>query len=142
MKIFKIVIHTAFLLSILVFFSCEGDLLETVDCSECYQTEPDTGDIKVDITINDQNPSIPLIIYKGDIDNNNIEYIDTAFSSPYYLDVPIGKYYSVKAKYKVNEKTIIAIDGDKIKTKKVTDSCDEDCYIIKGGDIDARLKYD
>ena len=28
----------------------------------------------------------------------------------------------------------------KIKTKLITEECDVDCYIIRGGDIDVRLK--
>jgi hypothetical protein len=112
----------------------------TVDCAECYQNEPEWGDIFVDVTINDENQYVPIIIYRGEFENNDIEYIDTAYESEYIIDVPLNLYYSVKAEYIVGSDTIYAIDGDKIKTKLNTEDCDQECYVIKGGNFDVRLK--
>jgi len=52
----------------------------------------------------------------------------------------LNEYYSVKAEYNLGEKTIYAVDGDKIKTKFVTETCDLDCWIITGGIINTKLK--
>ncbi len=112
-----------------------------IDCSECYQEKPDSADIIIHLTIDSRNNKIPLTIYRGTINENIIEYFDTAAASPYYLYVPVGKEYSVKAKYSVNGKTIYAVDGDKLRVKHVSDVCDTDCWVIRGGELNAKLKY-
>ena len=123
-----------------LFYSCEKNRGITVDCDECYYYEPDSGDLIVYLTINSENPMVPLTIYKDKVDDEWIEYIDTAVSSPYYLWVDLDEYYSVKAEYHSGERTIYAIDGDKIKSKFVTETCEFDCWIISDGVIDVELK--
>jgi hypothetical protein len=123
-----------------LFNSCEKNRGITVDCDECYYEEPDSGDLIVYLTFNSENTRIPLTIYKDQVDDEWIEYIDTAISSPYYLYVALDEYYSVVAEYKSGDKTIYAVDGDKIKSKFVTETCEFDCWIISGGVVDAELK--
>jgi hypothetical protein len=130
-----------FLPAILLLNSCEGDGFQSVDCSECYNPEPDTADLFVRVTINGENPEVPLKVYKGKVEENRLEWIDTTSSSSYYLAVKTNEYYSVVATYKSGTRTILAVDGQKIRTQHVTDVCDDDCWIIKGGRLDARLKY-
>ena len=46
--------------------SCERDVpskLGTVDCAECYQDKPEWGRLNVTLTINNENPYVPLVIY-------------------------------------------------------------------------------
>ena len=112
----------------------------SVDCSECYTIYPDSSDITVYLTINNNYPSVPVTIYKDQVDDNRIEYIDTATSSPYYLFVPVDQYYSVKAEYTADGKTIFAVDGDKLSVKHVSESCDVECWVVTGGVMDVRLK--
>ena len=82
---------------VLVFItSCENISL-SVDCAECYQEEPEWGDLKVRVTINDDNNYVPLVVYKGDFENNDIDWIDTAYEEDYYLEVQLNQYYSVVA---------------------------------------------
>jgi len=120
--------------------SCDKYRGLTVDCSECYSAEPDSGDLIVYLTIDSENPRVPLTIFKDQVDDEQIEYIDTAFSSPYYLYVKLDEYYSVKAEYNSGDRIIYAVDGDKIKTKFVTETCEFDCWVITGGIINIELK--
>ena len=135
-----------FLLTLQILILNSGcERLESVDigefdCSECYQDKPEWGRLTVTLTINDQNPFVPLVIYRGDFENNDIEYVDTSYSADYWVEVPADKYYSVTAKYKDGNKTIFAVDGDKLKLKHTSDKCDEPCYYFKGGYIDVRLR--
>lgn len=122
--------------------SCEKNRGMVVDCAECYYNEPDSGDLIVYLSINGENPKVPIIVYKDQVDDGRIEYIDTAFSSPYYLYVALGEYYSVEAEYKSGDRIIYAVDGDKITSRFVTETCEFDCYVISGGVIDAELKED
>ena len=130
-------------LILLVLISCERQEpvdLNTFDCSTCYQDKPELGRLTVSLTINGQNPFVPLVIYRGDFENNDIEHTDTSWSADYWVEVPVDKYYSVTAKYKDGDKTIFAVDGDKLKLKHTSDKCDEPCYYFCGGYIDVRLR--
>lgn len=136
---YSILIITFILL--LIGFSCEEDpFVFDVNCDECYINEPDSADLIVDITINEENPFVPLVFYRGDVEEENIEWIDTAYSETLYLYSPVNEYYSIKAFYKSGNQTIIAVDGDRMKTSMVSDVCNYDCWVIRGGVLDVRLK--
>lgn len=121
--------------------SCQQDLFVfDVNCDECSFQKPDSADLIVDITINEENPFVPLVFYKGDVEDGIIEWIDTARSEILYLYSPVDEFYSIKAFYKKGSQTIIAVDGDKLKTSRVSDVCDYDCWIVQGGTLDIRLK--
>lgn len=137
----RIIIVAGIFVFIWLAYSCGSDIFVVdVDCDECYYNEPDSADLIVDITINEENPFVPLVIYKGDVEENVVEFVDTAYGKTYYLYSPVNEYYSIKAKYKKGDKTIYAVDGDKLRTKSVSDVCDTHCYVIKGGILDIRLK--
>ena len=124
-------------------FSCEK-LANEVLCDDCSYSKPDSADIEVKLSFSDLNDSIPLTFYRGKIDKNVIEWIDTATieNSPegiFYLWSPVNEYYSIKAIYKTkNGKTITAVDGNKLVTRQNT--CDTECWIIKGALLDVRLE--
>ena len=123
-------------------FSCEEKIFtDNIDCEECYQIKPDSADLFVKLTINSTYDTIPLIVYRNEVEDNDIEYIDTAYGSPYYLFVPVNKKYSIAAEYNADSKKIIAIDGAKLKLKHVRSACDKECWLIEGGELDVRLKY-
>jgi hypothetical protein len=71
-----------------------------------------------------------------------VDWIDTARQSPYDLYSAVDQYYSVAAQYRVDGKTVIAIDGDKMKSKHVPDDCEYECWLVTGGYIKAELKFD
>jgi len=121
--------------------SCDEnfDFLE-VDCSECYRIKPDTGELIIHVTINDENPDVPIAIYRDRIESGRIRIRDTVSEKTVYIEVPLNHYYSVEAKYKTGNDSIVAVDGDRIKTHRVTDQCDTICWIIKGGKYDLKLK--
>lgn len=112
-----------------------------VNCEECYREKPDSADLVIELTINDNYDFIPLTVYKNEVENNEVEWVDTAYESPFYLLVPVNKYFSVAAEYINNDGKIIAIDGTKIRIKRVSGECDEDCWIIEGDDLNVKLKY-
>jgi len=140
----RIIILFLLTLQLLIFNSgCERqepvDLSE-IDCSECYQDKPEWGPLNITVTINSQNPYVPLKVYIGNFEEGNLDWTDTAYSSDFRVDVKPDQYYSVTAEYKDGDKTIFAVDGDKLKIKHTSDKCDEPCYYFKGGYIDVRLR--
>lgn len=134
-----------FLFTLLLFFliipsGCEREeSWESFDCATCYQDKPEMGPLQITVTINGQNSSVPLVVFRGDIEDNNVERIDTAYNTDFTIDVPVEKYYSVKAEYRDGNNTIFAVDGDKLKLKTNSTDCDEQCYYFRGGYIDVRL---
>ncbi len=137
----KIKVIFAFILLSISFFSCKRELFTfNVNCDECHTVEPDSADLIVRITINEENEAVPLIFYKGKAENGIIEWVDTSYTTTLYLYSRVNEFYSVSAKYKKGDKTIYVIDGDKLITKLVSDVCERDCWIVKGGILDVQLK--
>jgi len=128
---------------LVLLLSCErleNVTIEAFDCINCYQTRPEWVQLKVSVTINTENPNVPLTIYNGNIEDGNIDWIDTSYSADYWVDVRPDKYYTVKAEYKDGSITVYAIDGDKIKLRHNSSDCDVPCYYQSGGYIDVRLR--
>ena len=136
---FRLVIISGFVF--FTFNACNEKIFTSgVDCADCYRNKPDSADIIVYLTINDENPRVPVVVFKNEMDLNKIEFIDTATGPTYYLYVPVNAEYSVRAEYRKNGKTIYAVDGDKLKIKHVSDACDEDCWVIEDGIMNVELK--
>jgi hypothetical protein len=115
-------------------------------CLDCVYEKPDTGSLSVKVTINSENPYVVLTIYKDKFDparKDTIGYIertDTARTINYTVAVPVDKYYSVRARYKSGIKTIYAIDGSIFQAQQQS-GCDNTCWQIVGGHLDATLKF-
>jgi len=135
---------TLLVFQLLIFsISCERDVpskLAGVDCNDCDNVRPEEGKLLVTLTINDENPYVPLVIYRGNIEDNNIEYVDTSYSTDYWVIVPVDNYYSITAEYKSGDKTIFAVDGDEFKIKYTDTDCSYPCYYFYGGYYDVQLK--
>jgi len=141
----KIVLKFALCCLFLLFLAqagCDEYLGSTVDCDNCFDVEPDSSDLIVDLTFDNGINSIPLVIYKGKIEEGSVEWIDKAYSSPFYLYVAVDEYYSVRAEYLFGDKKIVAVDGEKILSKHVSsDVCGYDCWVVTKGTLDVSLKY-
>jgi hypothetical protein len=125
-----------------VIAGCERELplnRGMVDCSQCYQVKPEWVRLNVVLTINSENPRVPLSIYIGDVEDNVLDWQDTSFSKDYWVEVKPDRYYSVIAEYRKGSKIIFAVDGDRVKLNYTTTDCDQDCFYQSGGHIDVRL---
>lgn len=124
-------------------YSC-GEKIFTgdVNCDECYTDKPDEVDLIIEVTLNGEYPGVPIVVYRGEIEENQVEYVDTVFDNPYYLYVKVDRKYSVKAEYKKEDKTLFAVDASKPRVLKVTDACDAECYVIEDVNLDVRIRKD
>lgn len=127
--------------------SCGDEyLLDNVDCSECYVPKPEYGPFTITLTPNDENRRIPVKIFKGKYQENFLKdfssavILDTVSVSNYVTDLKVNEYYSVAAEYTHNGQKVIVVDGDRLRIYKVSDNCDEICWIFRGGKVDASLK--
>ena len=122
--------------------SCSENFSLVVDCDECFDFKPDTADLLIYVTINFENPEVPIVLYRGNVEEGQVDWVDTITSSPFPLPSEVDQFYSITAEYNVGDKKVIAVDGDKMKIKKEHDSCPPTCYMIKGGYLRVELKYD
>lgn len=126
----------------LILSNCNYEDTECVDAdySSCDTWEPYWGELDIDLTIDENNKNIPVTIYKGKIEENDVIKQCTIRTPKLYYEVPLDEYYTVKAEYKHEGKTIFAVDGDEI-YKSSRDYCDSTCWEIKGGYYHLELKY-
>jgi hypothetical protein len=125
----------------LIGVSCDEKVFTgDVDCDECYTEKQEEADLVIELTVNNQYPRVPVTVYNGNVEDNDIVAYDTATSSPFYFYVPTDKKYSVKAQYTTADITIYAIDGTNLKVLRVSNACDESCYVVENYDIDVRIK--
>ncbi len=132
------------LTGIFLSLSCERDIpygSGSVDCNDCYTTRPEWGPLNVKMTINEENQFVPLVVYRGNFNDNNIEYVDTSYWEDYWVDVPVDKEYSIVAKYKKDGGTINVVDESKLTVKYTSSDCADPCYYFSGGYMDVRLRY-
>lgn len=122
--------------------SCNEYLGLTVDCDNCWGSKPDSDNLLIYLTVNQNHPEVPLVVYRGNFEDGVIDYIDTARESTYKLLSAVDQYYSVTAEYKVDGKTIIAVDGDEMKAKDATSSCEFECWIVVDGEFSLQLQSD
>lgn len=122
------------------FLGCESeDVVFSVDCNDCYGYVPDSADLIVYLTINAENPEVPITIYKGPLEEGQIDWRDTATNTEFYLFSALDVNYTVEATYRSGDKTILTYDGDRMHIIDAGNECGAPCYIVKGGIFDNRL---
>ena len=122
------------------FLGCETeDWVLSVDCNECYGYVPDSANLIIYLTINQENPSVPITVYKGSLEEGNIDWRDTARTDEFYLFSALDVAYTVEATYRSGNKTIVTYDGDRMHIFDAGNECGAPCYIVKGGIFDNRL---
>jgi hypothetical protein len=131
--------------SIVVFFlACDEKIFTSdVNCEECYSDKPDSIDLIIHITLNDQFSEIPVLLYQGDIDNGIL--IDTffCFADPATIIVEANNKYSARAIYQTDDRTVMVVDGTKgdRQLRKVSSQCDVPCWIIEDDELKLKLAF-
>lgn len=129
------------LLFIFKFSSCEQEDLEGyVNCNDCLEYSPEWDTLWVRVTINEENPFVPLVFFLGDYENGDIDWIDTTYTEEYWLISKVDTRYSVKATYRRGAKLVNAVDGDELRVVNGDEDCYSPCYFVRGGTMDVRLK--
>ena len=85
---------------------------------------PYEGELTVKLTINNENPEVHLVIFRGKIENHDTlisEYLD---ESPVYYQLDADNYYSATARYVSGFREILAVDGKRMETSTDDDGCD------------------
>lgn len=142
------IILSAFIIVCII--SCKDKILTgDVNCDECYTEGYDKVDIELKVTINEEYPVVNVLLYKGKSIENG-EFIDTFicdFDSAYnvYRNFAVGmksdEDYAAKAVYKNNKRTVYVVDAIKQKMKRVTDACDQECWVSVNDVMELELAY-
>ena len=127
----------------LALMSCDEDVSDE-DCStysylDCNTLEPDEADLILRFTISNNMSSIPFEIIEGTIESGTTIIYDTAKTSEIIYIMPLNQYYTVKATYKNEVKTIFALDGVNMKARS-TQKCDSVCWTLPKFELNLTLQ--
>lgn len=117
-------------LTIVAFLSSCGKFSNNYDCepsADCYPYPLDSGYIHVNLTYPGSGPGIPVILYKGYVEDQDIVWADTVYTDELTFWLPTDTRYAVEAYYKYGGQLIVALDGKKLKEESY-DDCGETCY--------------
>ena len=142
MKHIKRSILTALVLSVILKLTgCEQeDLNYYIDCDYCLEEVPVWDTLWVYLTINDENPEVPLTFYIGDFESGTVDWVDTAREEIFPLVSKVDVEYTVKATYFHEGFPVIAVDADKMRVVNGEEDCYYPCFYVRGGTLDVRLK--
>jgi len=130
--------------TMLIPFSGCGEKLFTadVDCDSCYEFRPEEAELVINLSLGGESDfrQVPLVIYKGEIEDNEVVLTDTAYGSPFYWVGEIDTRYTVKAEYTRSNRSIWVVDSRKVKALLVSDACDIECYVLENEVFDTRIK--
>lgn len=133
-------------LAVLLLVSCTGNSYRDVeDCqnydyADCNTSEPGKVALNITLTINQENQSVPLLIYEGNLEDDVLVRTDTVNTPDFVVMMPPDHYYTVVAGYLSHGTTVKAVDGDRVK-KIRSQVCDSVCWDVQEGNVDVRLKY-
>lgn len=118
------------ILTIIISFSTQCRKRYATDCepsSFCNQLPIDSGKIHIDISYTDGGAGVPVVLYKGNIEDQNILWADTVYTNRITFYLPNKTRYAAEAYYQVGAQLFIALDGKKLK-QKTTNDCGATCY--------------
>ena len=131
------------IVNMLIMVSCSNKTVgEDYYCVDCISEEPDTAQLIVKVSYQQDKDSIKLLVYNNKFSlDTKLDTIlnDTIAKDVLKFYVKVNEYYSAEAIYYVGGKEIHAIDGGWFETKKI-EGCQNTCWKLIGGDYDLRLK--
>ena len=135
------------LAGVILLSSCSADqILCAIDyalCLDCHEYEPDYGILSIRLTINAQNPEVPIVLYQGDVERYNVLGVDTVSVERISYELEVDNIYTVTALYSRDQDTVLVIDSDWVSTYEVEDEDEnEKCWKVEDGNVDVRLDLD
>lgn len=121
----------------LLSFACSSE--EEYAPSDCARSKPPTGYLKVKLTVNNENRVVPITVFLGDFEEDQVVARDSLDVAIGLFELPVDEYYSVAARYVVGGDTTLALDGDRIETSS-TEYVDAECWSVQDGEVDVRLR--
>lgn len=112
----------------------------TDDCvpsDDCYTDPIDSGYVYIELTYPGTGPGIPVILYEGYVEDQQILWADTVYENKLTFWLPVGKRYAAEAYYNYGGQLTVALDGRKLKENSYMD-CGETCYQESSINLDVK----
>jgi len=106
--------------------------------SDCMKQKPAFGSLNLRITINAENPSVTVTVYRGDYDDGIVVTTESFTSETGSIDLEVDNTYSVTASYQRGPDTILVLDEGHISTSS-EEFRDAICWEVIDGSVDLRL---
>jgi hypothetical protein len=107
--------------------------------SGCDDQKPTTGPYEVVVTLDVEFPRIPIEIYKGEIEDNDLAVVDTLTELTKIYDLLVDTKYSAIAIYVIGIDTV-AVIGATQTTSEGTEYRDKTCWSVNKGVADLQLR--
>lgn len=129
------------LIGLLLSGLCLGCLNNSDNCipsGNCTTLPPTTATLTLNITVNVENPRVPVAVYFGDASDSLLYFVDTLSTAVQAYTVDIDTRYSAVAQYRRGALTILAIDGDRTRLTS-SDDCGDTCYDVDDASMNLKL---
>jgi hypothetical protein len=107
--------------------------------SDCDEVRPTTGQLELLVTISTEFRTVPVTIFEGDIDRNNILIEDTLGRGSFSWDVTADQDYSATAQYVIGADTVLAVGSTGVSPSS-EEFEDATCFDPAHGTIDLQLR--
>lgn len=125
-----------FIFTMFIILACE----QTDTSKDCYDEKPDSGYFHIKVTINQENPVVPLKVYEGKYETKKLILFDSLFYDTVTVKLKVEQYYTFVATYTHKNKIIKAIDGKKIHVYSNTDNSGNTCWKVEKSSVNLTLK--
>jgi hypothetical protein len=120
---------------------CDEISYLAVNCSECYIDNPTHYEIRVSVDANKSQEAIPVTVYDGPFENNNVILRDTTTSNDIWFWLETEKNYTIVAEYVKDGRKYSVVSGAKLKTRRDFETCSEPCYYVVGTRVNLKLYF-
>jgi len=104
----------------------------------CMEQKPAFGSLNLRITINAENPSVTVTVYRGNYDDGIVVTTASFTSETGSIDLEVDNTYSATASYQRGPDTILVLDEGHISTSS-EEFRDAICWEVIDGSVDLRL---
>lgn len=123
--------------AIISFSSCSKTDPDCQISDSCYTERADSGDVSIRISYSQGQPGVPVVLYKGYAEDNEVIWADTLYQDEITFYLPADTRYAAEATYTTTNQTVVALDGKKLKQNKHKE-CGTTCYDFPSVSIDCR----
>lgn len=121
---------------ILLIPSCFKDNSNCTVSSSCYTQKIDSGDVHIRVSYQPGQAGVPVILYKGYVEDQQVLWQDTVYQQDVYLYMAVGERYAAEAYY-YGSQAVVALDGKKLKNDTHKE-CGTKCYDFPTVTLDCR----
>jgi hypothetical protein len=135
-----------FLIVLVIFFSCENQILFVneqiflVKCADCTAEEPLKANLEIKIDLNNSGTATVIKVYEGNLSDSILYATYNAHGTGIPVAVLLNKKYTLTATYSIRDVFYIAVDSATPRAVFDKNQCNSPCYYVYDKVVDLRLK--